>query len=114
MHELMLQKYKYSMAYRKGTLLMVAIKRYKDAFDNWPQNLTEIKTLATPDTFIDPLNNGEFAYKLTEDGFTLYSKGENGIDDGGECETNFNKAWRKWETIKDDWMIWPIKSKICP
>jgi hypothetical protein len=96
MYESMLLYYKHSMANRKGTLLMIALKRYKDAHGNWPENLAEIKPLASPDTFIDPLNNGEFVYKLTEDGFTLYSKGPNGIDEEGK----FNKSC-------DDWMIWP-------
>jgi hypothetical protein len=101
-HETMVQTYQRSMAERKGTLLMVALKRHKDAFGTWPQNLAEIKPLASPDTFIDPLNNREFAYKLTEDGFTLYSKGPNGIDEEGKFN---NKGC-------DDWVIWPIKNKV--
>ncbi len=96
MYESMLQKHKYSMADRKGTLLMIALKRYKDAHGNWPENLAEIKSLASPDTFIDPLNNGEFVYKLTKDGFALYSKGKNGIDEEGQFSAKH-----------DDWMIWP-------
>ena len=101
MRELILQTHKRSMANRKGTLLMIALKRYKDAFGIWPQNLAEITPLASPDTFIDPLNNGEFVYKLTEDGFTLYGKGKNGIDEEGQLSAK-----------QDDWMIWPTKSKV--
>jgi hypothetical protein len=104
-HETMVQTYQRSMAKRKGTLLLIALKRYKDAFGTWPQNLDEVKPLASPDTFIDPLNNGAFAYKLTDDGFALYSKGVNGIDEEGEFGG---------KTSPDDWMIWPIKERICP
>jgi len=89
------------MAERKGTLLLIALKRHKEAFGIWPQNLDEVKPLVTPDTFIDPLNNGKFVYKLTKDGFTLYSKGENGIDEEGQLSAK-----------QDDWMIWPTKSKV--
>lgn len=95
-YELMLQTHKRCMADRKGTLLMIALKCYKDAHGNWPENLAEVKPLASLDIFIDSLNNGEFVYKLTDEGFTLYSKGPNGIDEEGKL----NKSC-------DDWMIWP-------
>jgi hypothetical protein len=34
--------------------------------------------------FLDPFGNA-LVYKLTKDGFTLYSKGPNKIDENGEC-----------------------------
>jgi hypothetical protein len=102
-HETMVQTYQHSMAERKGTLIMVALKHYKNAHGNWPENLTEIKSLALPDTFIDPLNNGKFVYKRTANGFILYSKGKNGIDEEGQFGG---------KTSPDDWMIWPYKSKV--
>lgn len=100
-------------ARQRGTLLIIALRRYKNANGRWPEKLEDINNLAPAEVFIDPMNNGSFVYKRTGDNFTLYSKGENEIDDGGEQETKFNKTWRKWETIKDDWMIWPPESNLC-
>ena len=49
---------------------------------------------------LDPVNNDKFVYKLTGDSFMLYSKGKNGIDDGGV---------RKTVDDKDDDLYWPLK-----
>jgi hypothetical protein len=99
MHMSVLERYKHSMVDSKGTLLLIALKHYKGAFGTWPQNLDENKPIAPAEAFIDPLNNGEFVYKLTDEGFTLYSKGKNGIDNGRDG---------------DDRMIWPIPENNCP
>jgi hypothetical protein len=39
---------------------------------------------------------------LTEENFTLYSKGKNNIDEGGE---------RDWDSGADDWRFWPKSSR---
>ncbi len=41
-------------------------------------------------------------YKITDENFTLYSKGENNIDDGGKHD-----RWDKEKTGVDDELIWP-------
>jgi hypothetical protein len=53
------------------------------------------------EAFIDLINNGSFVYKLTDENFTLYSQGKNGIDEGGR--------WgyvRALDKNQDDIMIW--------
>ena len=62
--------------------------------------------------FVDPINGDSFVYNRTDDNFTLYSKGQNRIDEGGEYDTKFSADYRKIEIIKDDVMIWPHKSKV--
>ena len=103
LHDIYLQ----NLAKQRGTLLIIALRRYKNANGHWPENLEDIKNTAPIEIFTDPLNGDSFVYKLTEDNFTLYSKGKNGIDEGGVQETKFNDDYRKIEKIKDDLMIWP-------
>jgi hypothetical protein len=102
-----------SLTKQKGTLLIIALRRYKNANGHWPEKLEDINNFTTPDVFVDPVNNDSFGYKCTGDTFMLYSKGKNRIDDGGEYETKFNHKLRKYETIKDDRMIGPYKGSDC-
>ena len=48
---------------------------------------------------VDPQNNCPFVYKLTNDGFILYGRGPNKIDEGGRFLSEGG----------DDWLIWPRK-----
>jgi hypothetical protein len=82
---------------RRGTLIVVALRRYKNRNGAWPDSLDDIKGLTSPEVFIDPTNGTRFVYKLTEENFTLYSKGKNNIDEGGKGEKDG----------PDDWPIWP-------
>ena len=81
--------------------IMVALRRYKNANGYWPESLDEVRDLAPEEIFIDPVNNGSFVYKLSDDGFTLYSRGKNGVDDGGR---------RDDEAGADDWLFWPPRA----
>jgi hypothetical protein len=96
-----------NLAKQRGTLLIIALRRYKNTNGQWPQQLEDAKNLAPAEIFIDPLNGGTFVYKRTNDSFTLYSKGKNNIDEDGEHKAKLNYDYRKIETIKDDLMIWP-------
>jgi hypothetical protein len=88
---------------KRGALLLIALRRYKDKNKVWPENLDEIKGLTKEENFVDPANGQSFVYKLTGDSFTLYSKGENGIDNGG-------RQYSCGEDKKgDDINIWPLK-----
>ena len=92
---------------QRGTLLIIAIRRYKNANGHWPESLDEVKTLAPAEIFVDPMNNDSFVYKLTDDGFTLYGKGKNGVDEEGKYENNWPA-----KSGADDLRIWPYKSKV--
>ncbi|MGB2809342.1 MAG: hypothetical protein WBC22_16490, partial [Sedimentisphaerales bacterium] len=82
--------------------LIVALRRYKNEHGRWPETLDGIKDLVSKEILIDPINGGSFIYKLTEESFTLYSKGKNNIDEGGI---------RDKESGADDWLIWPPGSR---
>ncbi|MHC4149975.1 MAG: hypothetical protein ACYSR5_10875, partial [Planctomycetota bacterium] len=80
---------------QKGCQILIALRRYKNRNGHWPKSLDDIKVMTAPETLVDPMNDGSFVYKLTEDSFTLYSKGKNEIDEDGE--------------YPDDWPIWPSR-----
>ena len=87
---------------RKASLLLVAIKRYRNQNGYWPESLDDIKNLTAEENFIDPINKNSFVYKITDEGFTLYSKGKNNIDNAGERD-----YWGEEKTGADDQLIWP-------
>jgi hypothetical protein len=94
------------VAQQRGALLIIALRRYKNTHGNWPEILEDINNIAPAEIFVDPTNGDSFVYKRTEDNFTLYSKGNNGIDEqgAGNCETRSKGG-------ADDLMFWSIKSK---
>ena len=87
---------------RRGNRILIALRRFKNKHGTWPKSLDSLKNLVPAEILIDPINNKSFVYKLTADSFTLYSKGENGKDDGGKRDT-FNEE----KNGADDWRIWP-------
>jgi len=88
------------LADRRGNRILIALRRYKNKNDRWPQTLSEIQSFVPAEILIDPYNNGSFVYKLTEENFTLYSRGKNNIDEGGKRKGG-----------PDDWLIWPRGSR---
>ena len=87
---------------RRGNRILIALRRYRNKNGRWPESLDDVKSLAPAEIFVDPINGGSFVYKLTEENFTLYSKGQNNIDEGGEYDN---------ESGTDDWLIWPPVSR---
>ena len=96
-----------SLAEQRGTLLIIAMRRYKNANGHWPEKLEDIKNSVPAEIFVDPINGNSFVYNRTEENFTLYSKGKNGIDEDGKYENNWPA-----KPAADDLLIWPHKSKV--
>jgi len=94
-------------AQQRGTLLIIAMRRYKNVNGQWPEKLEDIKNSVPPEILVDPFNGNSFVYKRTEENFTLYGKGENGIDEDGKHEY----SWPA-KPGADDLQIWPYKSKV--
>jgi hypothetical protein len=88
------------IAQLRGSRLIVALRRYKNKNGSWPESLDDIQSSASKEIFVDPINGGSFIYKLTDENFTLYSKGKNNIDENG-----------KYKEGADDWPIWPTIGK---
>lgn len=87
-----------SLSGRRGTEILITLRRFKNEAGHWPESLDEIKPMVAENTLIDPTNNSSYVYKLTNDCFVLYSKGENNIDEGGRYKAG---------TRADDRTIWP-------
>ena len=85
---------------RIGGKILIALQRYKNQHNAWPKGLDDIKDFTDMLNFVDPLNDGEYVYKLTDECFVLYSKGLNGIDENGI---------RSYREKADDFLIWPRK-----
>lgn len=95
-------------AERRAGLVMVALRRYKNAQGNWPERLGEIEQWAGAEALVDPVTGGEFVYKTGEEGFSLYSKGTDGIDEGGRHKVTFDpNEPTKRQVEADDIRFWP-------
>ena len=86
---------------RRGSRVVIALKQYNINNGRWPENLDAIKANVPPEALIDPQNNGAYVYRLTEDGFRLYSRGPNGKDEEGRHEPDG----------PDDLTIWPPRQR---
>jgi hypothetical protein len=104
-HDLYLRLY----ADRRGSRIIIALRRYKNKAGHWPESLDQVKQLVPAEILIDPYNGGPFVYKLTDDGFTLYSKGPNNIDEGGKYNPTWDANSHEIKVKEDDWLIWPPK-----
>jgi hypothetical protein len=91
-----------AVSMNQATRIIVALKRYEKANGAWPESLEDIKEQLDENLFVDPINGGDYVYKLTDDSFTLYSSGVNGIDEDG-----VRGAKNPDETRTDDILFWP-------
>jgi len=91
---------------QRASRIIIALRRYKNKTGQWPENLDTVKSFVPQEIFVDPHNGNSFVYKLTEEDFTLYSKGKNNIDEGGKYKRRYGET-----SEGDDWLIWPPKSR---
>ncbi len=99
---------------RNGVKIIIALRRDKNSHGHWPESLEEIKDTSPAELFVDPVNNGSYVYRLTEDGFELYSKGKNGKDEGGMKTLIFDPNEPNWpKTKEDDILFWPKRDRKC-
>ncbi|MHC4467441.1 MAG: hypothetical protein ACYSYW_12925, partial [Planctomycetota bacterium] len=82
--------------------IIIGLRRYKNKHGYWPRHLDETSVFVGEDVLVDPSNGGEYAYKVKDDGFVLYSKGMDKIDNEG-----FNYRRDPGRVNSDDWWIWP-------
>jgi hypothetical protein len=96
--------YQRVIAQKRAARLVVAMRRYKNRNGYWPESLDDIQSFVQAEDLIDSVNGGSFVYRLTDENFILYSKGKNGIDDGGRQD-----RYDEEETGADDIPIWPSR-----
>jgi hypothetical protein len=67
------------LANRRGTEILIALRRFKNKTGNWPESLDEIKPFVSKEILINPQSNKPFVYQPNEYGFVLYGTGRNKI-----------------------------------
>jgi len=87
---------------RRGTWLVVGLRRYRDKHGSWPKSLDAIVEYVPAEAFLDPTSGAHFVYALEGDDFTLYSIGLNRTDDGGR-----HRYVKAQDKLEDDIAIWP-------
>ena len=96
---------------KRGTQLVIGLRRYKNRNGRWPESLDMIKDTSKPEYFVDPSNGGSFVYKLRKDTFILYSRGINNIDEGGQYNFKYDPQTGRRKIFQDDRLIWPPQSR---
>lgn len=98
------------IASKRGIHILIALRRYKNKHGAWPKTLDEIKSLAPPEVFVDPISGDSFVYKVADDTFRLYSKGKNKIDEHGQLNVTIDPNTYEFIGHEDDIRFWPQKT----
>jgi len=108
--------YQETLSRRNASRIIIALKRFETKHGHWPESLNDIKVTMPDELFVDPINGGQYVYKLNEDSFTLYSTGKNKVDEDGEyrrisCDPNdLDSEDYDWQNPQpDDKMLWSNK-----
>jgi hypothetical protein len=94
-----------------ATLTIVAVFRYAGEHNGYPETLDQLVQAGYLDSLPDdPFGAGPLSCRRTDDGFLLYSWGENLADDGGVQGLGQDGAPRMWAD-NGDWVFWPLASQ---
>jgi hypothetical protein len=63
-----------NLALRRGSRLLIAIKKYHTQHGTWPDSLNAIKSGVPVEAFIDPANGNEFEYENHGERFSLFGE----------------------------------------
>lgn len=94
-----------------ATLAALACERFRRANGRYPQSLRELVSSHLSSVPLDPFSGDPILYLPRDDGFTLYSIGNDRVDDGG---TRDGSA-RDWgskpvpDEAAGDWILYPIE-----
>jgi hypothetical protein len=92
----------------EATLTVVALQRYRLEKGSYPAALDELEQAGYLDPLpADPYGKGLLDYKMTGDGFTLYSVGPDFSDDGGQSGTDRQGRPQMWAN-RGDTVFWPV------
>ncbi|NLH44359.1 MAG: hypothetical protein GX448_21170 [Planctomycetes bacterium] len=73
-----------AVAARRGTWLVLGLRRYRNAHGSWPATLNEVSPYVPAEAFRDPTSGGTFVYAREGDGFRLHSKGPDPVEGRGQ------------------------------
>jgi len=92
----------------QATLTTLAILRYRQDKDAYPDNLKELVTSGyLKELPMDSFSDKPLVYRRTDDSFILYSLGENFTDNGGQLGKDTKGRPKLW-TTNGDAVFWPV------
>lgn len=92
--------------HRRLAVTAIGIKRYQLRHRKLPNSLQELVPEFCPDVLLDPMDWKPLRYRVNADGtFTLYSVGDNGLDDGGSAAGTITNLTTSWLDRSD--IVWP-------
>ena len=89
--------------------ILITLRRYEREIGSWPKSLDRVKSSLPKEVVTDPFTKSDFIYRFTDDGFTLYSVGPNGIDEDGQQSSTFAPNSMRIVYHEDDVRCWPPK-----
>ncbi len=93
----------------EATLAIVALTRYKQDKEQYPDDLDELVTSGYLKNLpMDYFSDKPLVYKKTGDDFLLYSFGPNYIDNGGKPGYDRKGEFRLWFDKNADAIFWPV------
>lgn len=90
------QRWAAGISERRGTWLVLGLRRYRNAHGSWPEALDEVSPYVPADAFLDPVADGTFVYAREGDGFRLHGSGPDG------CVTLWPPRVRKPEPLSEE------------
>jgi hypothetical protein len=72
-------------------VVMIAVERYRQANNRWPDTLTDLVPTLLPQVPLDPFDGAPLRYRRLDDGVVIYSVGPDGTDNGGKLDKNPTK-----------------------
>ena len=100
---LFLSERQQTAATRRAAHLIYAIWAHRQERGAFPGSLNELTVPGLGELRRDPFAPGDFVYRLTSEGFTLYTVGLDGSDQGGE----HREDWGREEA--GDYVFWPVQ-----
>ncbi|MEI7733344.1 MAG: hypothetical protein WCO56_27480 [Verrucomicrobiota bacterium] len=92
---------------RRMAIVAIALKRYHHQHQSYPEKLEGLVPVFLKAVLKDIMDGQSLRYRLNTNGtFTLYSVGEDGIDQGGEPGTGYKSDTRPTLQRGKDW-VWP-------
>lgn len=97
-----------NQAETEATITTFAIESYHQEQGAYPDSLSELVDRDYLETIPDdPFSNTSLIYRKAEEGFILYSMGENFTDDGGQVYRKHGEV-QLWNRQKGDAVFWPV------
>ena len=96
------QTEKRGLATQRLFVLHLALKKFHEENGSWPTSLSQLSPNLIQEVLVDPYSQSSFIYETRNEGYALYSVGENKKDDGGIGDETGQKPDVMYELHPDD------------